>query len=154
MSWHFVRSSKLAGFTQGAFPYSLTALEGIIEFIIDIYRSTFLCFLELAVRGTLSVLIGATQEFSSFVTSSLDSVRTGIQNDIAGANNVIQSAVSGVNKLIPSFLNVQLSVPTFDIPSLSGLQNVTLPTTFQDSLTKLNSSIPTLDDVRQSLDNL
>ncbi|KAG8956681.1 plasma membrane fusion protein prm1 [Tulasnella sp. 424] len=134
--------------------FSLTALEGIIEFIIDIYRSTFLCFLELAVRGTLSVLIGATQEFSSFVTSSLDSLRTGIQNDIASANNVIQSAVSGVNKLIPSFLNLQLSVPTFDIPSLSGLQNVTLPTTFQDSLTKLNSSLPTLDDVRQSLDNL
>lgn len=100
------------------------------------------------------MLIGATQEFSSFVTSSLDSLRTGIQNDIASANNVIQSAVSGINKLIPSFLNLQLSVPTFDIPSLSSLQNVTLPTTFQDSLTKLNSSLPTLDDVRQSLDNL
>lgn len=134
--------------------FSLTALEGIIEFIIDIYRSTFLCFLELAVRGTLSVLISATQEFSTFVTGSLNSLRTSIQGDIASANNVIQSAVSAVNNVIPSFLNIQLSVPTFDIPSLSGLQNVTLPTTFQDSLTKLNSTIPTLDDVRQSLDNL
>ncbi|KAG8941434.1 plasma membrane fusion protein prm1, partial [Tulasnella sp. 408] len=134
--------------------FSLTALQGIIEFIIDIYRSTFLCFLELAVRGTLSVLISATQEFSTFVTNSLNSLRTSIQNDIASANNVIQSAVSAVNNLIPSFLNVQLSVPTFDIPSLSGLQDVTLPTTFQDSLTKLNSSIPTLDDIRNSLDSL
>ncbi|KAG8928369.1 plasma membrane fusion protein prm1, partial [Tulasnella sp. 417] len=134
--------------------FSLTALEGIIEFVIDIYRSTFLCFLELAVRGTLSVLIGATQEFSNFVTNSLNSLRTSIQGDIASANNVIQSAVSAVNNLIPSFLNVQLSVPTFDIPSLSGLQDVTLPTTIQDSLTQLNSSIPTLDELRQGLDNL
>lgn len=41
---------------------SLTILEGIINFAIDIYRSTFFCFLELVVRGGLSVLIGAVQE--------------------------------------------------------------------------------------------
>ena len=41
---------------------SLTILEGVINFVIDIYRSTFFCFLELVVRGGLSVLIGAVQE--------------------------------------------------------------------------------------------
>ena len=41
---------------------SLTAMEAIINFLVDIYRSTFLCFLELIVRGTLSVLISAVQE--------------------------------------------------------------------------------------------
>lgn len=132
----------------------LTALEGIIEFIIDIYKSTFLCFLELAVRATLGVLIQATESFNSFVTSSLNSLRTGIQNDIASANNVIQGAVSAVNKVIPSFLNLQISVPQFDIPSLNALQNVTLPTTIQDGLTQLNTSIPTLDDIRDGLDQL
>jgi hypothetical protein len=41
---------------------SLTIMETIINFIVDIYRSTFLCFLELVVRGGLSLIIGATQE--------------------------------------------------------------------------------------------
>jgi len=41
---------------------SLTAMEAIINFIVDTYRSTFLCFLELAVRGGLALIIGATQE--------------------------------------------------------------------------------------------
>ena len=39
----------------------LTCMEAIINFLIDIYRSTFLCFLELAVRGTLSILISAVK---------------------------------------------------------------------------------------------
>ena len=41
---------------------SLTILEAVINFAIDIYRSTFFCFLELVVRGGLSLLIGAVQE--------------------------------------------------------------------------------------------
>lgn len=41
-------------------------MEAIIEFIIDIYRSTFLCFLELIIRGGLALLIGAVQEVSPF----------------------------------------------------------------------------------------
>ena len=41
---------------------SLTVMEAIINFLVDIYRSTFLCFLELVVGGGLSLIIGATQE--------------------------------------------------------------------------------------------
>lgn len=44
---------------------ALTIMEAIINFIIDTYRSTFLCFLELVVRGGLSILIGAVDEVSS-----------------------------------------------------------------------------------------
>lgn len=47
---------------RAALVLSLTAMEAIINFIVDIYRSTFLCFLELVVRGGLSLIIGATQE--------------------------------------------------------------------------------------------
>lgn len=41
---------------------SLTIMEAIINFIVDTYRSTFLCFLELVVQGGLTILIGAVQE--------------------------------------------------------------------------------------------
>jgi hypothetical protein len=43
---------------------ALTILEGVINFAIDIYRSTFFCFLELVVRGGLNLIIGAVQEVS------------------------------------------------------------------------------------------
>jgi len=43
---------------------SLTVMEAVVNFVIDLYRSTLLCFLELVVRGGLSILIGAVQEVS------------------------------------------------------------------------------------------
>jgi hypothetical protein len=49
---------------RAALILALTVMEVIINFIVDLYRSTFLCFLELVVRGGLSILIGAVQEVS------------------------------------------------------------------------------------------
>jgi len=42
---------------------ALTIMEAVINFLVDIYRSTFLCFLELIVRGTLSALITAFKRY-------------------------------------------------------------------------------------------
>ena len=50
---------------RAALVLSLTVMEAIINFVIDIYRSTFLCFLELIVQGGLAILIGAVQEVCS-----------------------------------------------------------------------------------------
>lgn len=47
---------------RAALILSLTVMEAIINFLIDIYRSTFLCFLELIVGGGLALLIAAVQE--------------------------------------------------------------------------------------------
>lgn len=38
-----------------------TTMEVIINFIIDMYRSNFLCFLELVVKGGLAIVIAAVQ---------------------------------------------------------------------------------------------
>lgn len=43
---------------------ALTVMEAIINFIVDMYKSTLLCFLELVVRGALGILIGFVQEAS------------------------------------------------------------------------------------------
>ncbi|EIW63269.1 pheromone-regulated protein PRM1 [Trametes versicolor FP-101664 SS1] len=130
---------------------ALTIMEAIINFIIDTYRSTFLCFLELVVRGGLSILIGAVDELNSFVTSTLNGIRTNIQNDVGAANSAIQSAIGAINKINPFG---DISVPQFSIPSLTALQNVTLPTDFEDSLKKLNSSLPSLSDLKDKVDSL
>lgn len=61
--------------------------------------------------------------------------------------------MSAINK-VTSIVNVNLNVPQFSIPSLNSLANVTLPTDFEDALIKLNSSIPTLDQLRDGLDAL
>ncbi|KAI0255147.1 hypothetical protein BJV78DRAFT_1279742 [Lactifluus subvellereus] len=130
---------------------ALTVMEAIINFIVDTYRSTFLCFMELAVRGGLSLIIGATQEINTLLTNTFNSLRTSIQNDVATANSAVQAAVDGINKVNP-FGNIK--APQFSIPSLDALQNVTLPTDFQDALTQLNASLPSVSVLKDTVTNL
>lgn len=56
---------------RAALILALTVMEAIINFIIDLYRSTFLCFLELVVRGGLAILISAVQEVSFLLINIL-----------------------------------------------------------------------------------
>ena len=64
---------------------------------------------------------------------------------------MIASAVNAINKVNPFG---DISVPQFDIPSLSALQNVTLPSDFETALTNLNSSLPTLDQLKNDVQDL
>ncbi|ORY24192.1 hypothetical protein BCR39DRAFT_582344 [Naematelia encephala] len=131
----------------------VTILEVVLNFMVDTYRSMLMCTIELAVRGTLEILIGAVQTISGGVTDSLNAVRTNIQSDISSANNVIQQAVAKVNT-VTSNIGVTISVPTFSVPSLTSLENVTIPTGFEDTLIKLNNTLPSLDDLRDKIDSI
>ncbi|KIY61770.1 hypothetical protein CYLTODRAFT_495068 [Cylindrobasidium torrendii FP15055 ss-10] len=127
---------------------SLTIMEAIINFIIDIYRSTLLCFVELVIRGGLAIMIGAVDELNKAVTTVASGIQDGIQSSISSANSVIQGAVDAINKVNP-FDDV--SAPTIDTPDLSGLNNVTLPDSFSQGIRDLNSSLPTFDDIKEKI---
>lgn len=92
----------------------VTIVEKVVGFMVDTYRSMLLCTIELAVRGSLEVVIEAvrtvsrvsgldryetwlTWQISSGVTTSLNAVRASIQDDLKGANDLIQSAANSVN---------------------------------------------------------
>jgi len=150
---------------------SLTVMEGVINFIVDIYRSTFLCFLELVVRGGLAILIETVQQvcydvFLRFYHDPNDSfpfqlnqavqtiasgLRSSIQSDITTANNVIRTAVDAVNKVNPF---TKITAPQIAVPSLDSLQNVTLPASFQQSLAQLNATIPSVADIKQKVESV
>ncbi|KAJ1309931.1 hypothetical protein OPQ81_006690 [Rhizoctonia solani] len=133
--------------------FSLTALQGILEFVIDMYRSIFLCFLELVVRGGLAIIIGALTEITNFLQNAVNGLKSSIQSDIQSANSAIATAVNAINS-VTKIVNVKLDVPQFSIPALSGLDNIKIPTDLQDALTKLNSTLPTLDQLRDTVDNI
>jgi hypothetical protein len=59
--------------------------------------------------------------------------------------------MNGVNKVNP-FGNI--TAPQLSIPSLNALQNVTLPTDFQDALTKLNASLPSVSVLKHAVNDL
>lgn len=88
-------------------------------------------------------------QINSFLTSTFSSLRTSIQNDVSTANSAIKTAIDAINKVNP-FGNI--SVPQISVPSLNSLQNVTLPSDFENDLIKLNNSLPTISDLKQKID--
>jgi hypothetical protein len=90
-------------------------------------------------------------QLNTVVNNTSGSLRTSIQNDISNANNVIQSAVDAINKVNPF---TKITPPQITVPSLDALQNITIPSSFQDALVQLNNTIPSVGDLKQKLNNL
>ncbi|GAA5972805.1 hypothetical protein JCM11641_003948 [Rhodosporidiobolus odoratus] len=139
--------------TEGAatvFDLSLYAVEKVIIFLVDIYRSLLLCLLDLAVHGSITVLVKGIEEAQEFLEDALGGVRTAIQDVVETFNKGLDHTLG----LIDDVPGVNFDIPQIAIPELSSLENVTLPNTLVDALTSLNSSIPTYDELKASMATL
>ncbi|KAK0195069.1 hypothetical protein F5146DRAFT_1024084 [Armillaria mellea] len=121
---------------------ALTMMEAIINFIVDIYQSTLLCFVELVVRGGLAILLAAVKELSDVVNAAASAV-------FSAANSAIDTAVKAINAVNPFH---DISAPNISTPDLSALSNVTLPSSFTDSIDNLNSSLPSVQELKQKIE--
>ncbi|KAM0790331.1 hypothetical protein ACM66B_003216 [Microbotryomycetes sp. NB124-2] len=126
----------------------LVAITQIVLFAIDVYKSLFLCLMDLAVHGSLTLLIQAAQEIDEFVTRAFQGVRSGLQDAVQGINSGLESTLG----LIDRIPGVDFEIPQIDVPNLSALENVQLPHSIIDGLESLNNSIPTLDELKTSID--
>jgi hypothetical protein len=50
-----------------------------------------------------------------------------------------------------NLFNANLTIPELNIPSLSNLENVQIPTGFEDSLVRLNSTLPSLSEIQDKM---
>ncbi|QRW00590.1 plasma membrane fusion protein PRM1 [Ceratobasidium sp. AG-Ba] len=125
-------------------------IEAAVNATIDAARATMIFR---HYRICLAIIIGALTEITNFLQSTISGLKSSIQGDIQSANNAIASAVNAINS-VTKIVNVQLNVPQFDIPALSGLDNIKIPTDLQDALTKLNATLPTLDQIRNTVDSI
>lgn len=77
----------------------MLGIEGLVIFIIDMYQSLFLCLLNLAVHGSLDLLIAGTEEAQLFVTAAFNSSRIEIQHAIAGLNSGLDTTIAALDKI-------------------------------------------------------
>lgn len=76
------------------------------SFMIDTYRSLFLCLLDLAVHGSLTLLVQAIEQAQEFVTEALSKVREGIQGAIGGINSGLEKSIGLIDKIPGCVLSV------------------------------------------------
>lgn len=78
------------------------------SFIVDTYRSLYLCLLDLAVHGSITVLVKGIEEAQEFVTDAISGVRTAIQSSINGIETALDKTVGLIDK-IPGCVRVSLA---------------------------------------------
>lgn len=127
---------------------TVTGIEEITVFIINLLTSTYVCLITFAVGGSLHVAIDIAETVGDFLNSTAKDVG----DDLGDAVKDFQTAMNkflGVIDDIGSFFSGQaVTTPTIDLnSSIAKLNSLQLPSGYDKDLAKLNASIPTFAEV-------
>jgi len=90
---------------------------------------------------------------SEGIQTAGNGIKSAIEASVDGVNGFLSTVLGGVNDTL-SLIGQSITIPTVAQPDLSALDNITLPSSFSQGLLNLNSSLPTLDDLRNKMDDL
>lgn len=133
---------------------SLTGVEEIVVFVINLMTSTYVCLLTLAIRGGLHIAIDVAEKVGDF----LNTTAKDIGDDLGDIASKFQDAMNGFLSGVDSIADVLTGkdddkAPTIDLTdAIDKLNNLELPSGYDQGLQDLNNSIPTFAQV-QNLTN-
>ncbi|KAK5112009.1 hypothetical protein LTR62_004543 [Meristemomyces frigidus] len=127
---------------------SVTGVEEMVVFIINLLTSTYVCLITLAVGGSLHVAIQVAEDVGNFLNSTVQDVG----KDLGSAANDFQSAMNGfladLDKVASALSGKKLTPPTIDLTgAITKLDSLELPPGYDQGLDKLNASIPNFAQV-------
>lgn len=127
---------------------TITGVESIILFVINMMTSTYVCLITLAVTGSLHVAIQMIEEVGAFMNKSINSITGDISSDLTTFQNGLNSFLSDLN--IGGLFGGSKSPPTVNLSSqIAALNSIQIdPTTMDADLTRLNASLPTFPQVQ------
>ncbi|KAI9843060.1 MAG: plasma membrane fusion protein prm1 [Thelocarpon superellum] len=133
---------------------SLTGVEEIVVFVLNLLTSTYVCLITLVISGSLHVALQVAKDVADFLNKTLGDITTDITTDISSFQNDLNTFTSALNS-VPKIFGSSSTIPTLNInSSLDKLDDLQLPSTLDEGLQKLNSSIPTFAQVQNFTDNV
>ena len=133
---------------------TITGIEEIVLFVINLLTSTYLCLITLAVGGSLHVAIAVAEDVGNFLNSTVQSVGKDLGSAATDFQNAMNGFMSDIDK-VGSFLSGHhLTPPTVDFTSeINTLDGLKLPAGYDQGLNSLNASIPTFAQVHNFTNN-
>lgn len=129
---------------------SVTAVQEIVVFYINLLTSTYVCLITLVVSGSLHTALKVVEDVSDFLNTTLGDIGDGLKDGITGFQDSLNGFVGKLNSIPQVFGGDDGGIPTLDVTSsLDRLNKLQLPSTLDEGLEKLNASIPTFDDVQK-----
>ncbi|CEN59511.1 Putative Plasma membrane fusion protein prm1 [Aspergillus calidoustus] len=132
---------------------TVTGVEEIIVFMIKMLYQTYLCLITMAIRGTVDTGVGLLKDAGDFLNSTIKSVG----DDLSDAVDTFQDGFNDFLGLINGAATTLFGseIPELNINSfIEELENAQLPSSIDEKLNKLNSSVPTFDEVSDFVENI
>lgn len=130
----------------------ITAVEALVLFLVDTFKSTYLCLLELAITGSIDVVLDAVETIGNYVNATLVEVANDIQTGVNDANTAIDEVETIIEKAA-SLLGQKITLAKVSIPQIGELSGLQIPSTFDTELEALKNSI-NLDAVKNATDQI
>lgn len=128
---------------------SVTAVQEIVIFIVNLLTSTYVCLITLVVAGSLRAALEVVQDVGEFLDKALGEIGTELKDGIEGFQNSLNSFTGALNS-IPQLFGSDTEIPKLDVNSqLDKLDNLEIPDSFDEGLKKLNDSIPDFAEVQE-----
>jgi hypothetical protein len=125
---------------------SVTGVEELVVFFVNLLTSTYVCLITLAVSGSLHAQLNLLEDAAKLLNQTLGAASKDIHAAVNDFEDSWNKLAGGIND-IGGFLGSSKTLPEFDNSSLNALDNVNLPSSLTDGLAKLNKSIPTFTQV-------
>ncbi|PLB35108.1 pheromone-regulated protein PRM1 [Aspergillus candidus] len=137
---------------QSVLMLSLTAVEELVLFFIKVMYQTYLCLFTLAVRGSVQVAVGVIKDATEFLNSTVKEIGHDISKTVDTFESGLNKFLDGINSVASAFGG---DVPKLDVGgSLDKLDHLSLPSSIDTGLDKLNDSIPTFSEVDAFVSNV
>ncbi|KAI1909918.1 plasma membrane fusion protein prm1 [Ophidiomyces ophidiicola] len=132
---------------------TVTGVEEIVVFVINVLTQTYVCLITLAVAGSLQTALKVIEEAADFLNKTLVDVTQGIEKGVNGFENKINDFLKGINTITNAF-GGKKDPPRIDIGGdLDKLKQLRLPSSLDENLKKINNSIPTFKEVNNFTNN-
>ena len=132
---------------------SVTGVEEIVVFVINLLTSTYVCLITFAVSGSLHAALQLIEDVSGFLNKTIGAIGTDIHKGINDFDADLNKVIGGLNDIGKAFGSAN-SIPTLNINgSLDQLDHLQLPAGLNADLQKLNNSIPTFAQVNNFTNN-
>ncbi|ERF74229.1 Plasma membrane fusion protein PRM1 [Endocarpon pusillum Z07020] len=132
---------------------SVTGVEEIVLFVINMMTSTYVCLITLAVGGSLHVALKVVEDAQDALNKAIDGIGEDMGKAVQGFEDTYKSFIDALDKVSLGFLNTA-DPPELDLSKqIDSLNNLKLPGDLSQGLDKLNNSIPTFAEVQNFTDN-
>ncbi len=127
---------------------TITGVEELVVFYINMLTSTYVCLITLAVSGSLHVALKVVDDVGNFLNKTLGDIGKDIHSGIDTFQADLNKFTSALNSIPQIFGDKKGAIPTLDVgASLDKLDHVQLPGNLDQDLAKINASIPTFAEV-------